>query len=268
VTLTALYARVARSYPMTSAPTTSAPTTSDPLTSDPLTSDPTTSDEGASLVEARDLFKIYREGAVETVALRGADLVLPRHAVTSLVGPSGSGKSTLIAILAGLSLPSAGQVLFDGEDLTRFDEAGRARLRARRIGIVLQRGNLVPFLTAVENVELALKLAGGRRARRRSVELLRELGLADRLNHLPRRLSGGEAQRVSVAVALANQPDLLLADELTGELDSATADRVMRVIMESGRQRGLTVLLVTHNQEIAARARHRLRLVDGVVVAQ
>ena len=228
----------------------------------------TSVDESAPMVQARDLFKIYREGAVETVALRGANLVLPRNVVTSLVGPSGSGKSTLIAILAGLSLPSAGQVLFDGEDLTRFDEAGRARLRARRIGIVLQSGNLVPFLTALENVELALKMAGSRRAGYRALELLCELGVVDRLHHLPRRLSGGEAQRVSVAVALANQPDLLLADELTGELDSATADRVMGVILESGRQRGLTVLLVTHNQDIAARAQHRLRLVDGVVVAQ
>jgi putative ABC transport system ATP-binding protein len=229
-------------------------------------------DGSAPLVRARDLFKIYREGAVETVALRGAGLELPRHQVTSLVGPSGSGKSTLIAILAGLSLPSAGQVLFDGEELTRLDEAGRARLRARRIGLVLQRGNLVPFLTAVENVELALDLAGtgagARGARRRAVELLGELGLGGRIHHLPRRLSGGEAQRVSVAVALANQPDLLLADELTGELDSATADRVMRVILESGRQRGLTVLLVTHNPDIAARAERPLRLVDGLVVGR
>ena len=168
-----LSARVARSRPTTSdesAPPRSAPPAAwdDGLYATVAPSHPTTSDEGASLVEARDLFKIYREGAVETVALRGANLALPRGAVTSLVGPSGSGKSSLIAILAGLSLPSAGQVLFDGEDLTRSDEAGRARLRARRIGIVLQRGNLVPFLTAVENVELALKLAGGRRARRRS----------------------------------------------------------------------------------------------------
>ena len=223
-------------------------------------------DESAPLVRARDLYKIYREGAVETVALRGAHLELPRHQVTSLVGPSGSGKSTLIAILAGLSLPSAGQVLFDGEDLTRLDEAGRARLRARRIGLVLQRGNLVPFLTALENVELALDMAGAGSARRRAVELLGELGVGARLHHLPRRLSGGEAQRVSVAVALANRPDLLLADELTGELDSATADRVMGVILESGRQLGLTVLLVTHNPDVAARAQHPLRLVDGAVV--
>jgi len=225
---------------------------------------------GASecLVRAHDLFKIYREGALETVALRGAGLELPRGRVASLVGPSGSGKSTLIAILAGLTLPSAGRVLFDGEDITRLDEPGRAELRSRRIGIVLQRGNLVPFLTARENVELAIGLAGGRRAGRRARELLHELGVGDRQHHLPRRLSGGEAQRVAVAVALANQPDLLLADELTGELDSTTADRVMELIMESGRQRGLTVLLVTHNADVAARAEHRLRLLDGVVVAR
>lgn len=229
---------------------------------------PAGADASGSLVRAHDLFKIYREGALETVALRGADLELPRGRVASLVGPSGSGKSTLIAILAGLTLPSAGRVLFDGEDITRLDEPGRAALRSRRIGIVLQRGNLVPFLTARENVELAIGLAGGRRAGRRARELLHELGLGDRQHHLPRRLSGGEAQRVAVAVALANQPDLLLADELTGELDSATADRVMELIIESGRQRGLTVLLVTHSADIAARAEHRLRLLDGVVVTR
>jgi len=220
------------------------------------------------LVRVRDLFKIYREGPIETVALRGAGLDLPRGRVASLVGPSGSGKSTLIAILAGLTLPSAGQVLFDGDDVARLDEPGRARLRSRRIGLVLQRDNLVPFLTARENVELAIRLAGGRRAGRRARELLGELGLGQRQHHLPRRLSGGEAQRVAVAVALANQPDLLLADELTGELDSATAERVMETILESGRQRGLTVLLVTHNADVAARADHRLQLLDGVVVTR
>lgn len=220
----------------------------------------------ATLVCARDLFKIYREGTVETVALRGANLELKRGQVTSLVGPSGSGKSTLISILAGVALPSAGQVIFDGEDITRLAEAQRARLRARRIGIVLQSGNLIPFLTALENVKLAIRLAGGRRAGRRARELLGELGLGKRLHHPPRRLSGGEVQRVSIAAALANQPDLLLADEVTGELDSETAEHVIRVILEAGRQRQLTVLLVTHNADIAARAEHRLRLVDGVVV--
>jgi putative ABC transport system ATP-binding protein len=185
--------------------------------------------------------------------------------VTSLVGPSGSGKSTLISILAGLTLPSAGQVVFDGQDITRLDEANRARLRARRIGIVLQNNNLISFLTALENVKLAIKLSRGRGAGRRGRELLGELGLGARLHHLPRQLSGGEVQRVSIAVALANEPDLLLADELTGELDSATADNVMELIQEAWRQRGLTMLLVTHNPDIANRAERCLRLQDGIV---
>jgi putative ABC transport system ATP-binding protein len=218
-----------------------------------------------ALVRATDLFKIYREGDVETVALRGASLELPRGQVTSLVGPSGSGKSTLLALLAGLALPSAGTILLGDEDITRLDEAGRARLRARRIGIVRQSGNLVPFLSALENVELAMQLAGSGDRRRRARELLAELGLGGRLHHRPRQLSGGEAQRVAVAAALANQPDLLLADEVTGELDSGTAAQVVEVILDAWRQRGLTVLLVTHDPQLAAGAQRRLTLTDGVV---
>jgi putative ABC transport system ATP-binding protein len=136
------------------------------------------------------------------------------------------------------------------------------------VGIVQQSGNLVPFLSALENVKLAIRLAGGSRRGHRARELLQELGLGARLHHPPRRLSGGEVQRVSIAVALANQPDLLLADEITGELDSATADHVMGLIQEVWRQQGLTVLLVTHNPEIAARAERRLRLADGVVIEE
>jgi putative ABC transport system ATP-binding protein len=162
------------------------------------------------LVCARDLFKIYREGAVETVALRGANLELRRGRATSLVGPSGSGKSTLISILAGLALPSAGQVVFDGQDITRLDEAGRARLRARRVGIVQQSGNLVPFLTALENVKLAIRLAGGSGRGPRAKQLLGELGLGARLHHPPRQLSGGEVQRVSIAVAWPISPTCFL----------------------------------------------------------
>ena len=211
------------------------------------------------------VFKTYREGAGETRVLRGATLELARGETTSLTGVSGSGKSTLISLLAGLMLPDSGRVMFDGQDITDLDEAARARLRARRIGVVLQSGNLIPFLTAVENVELAIKLANGDRATARARELLAELGLSRRLDHLPRRMSGGEAQRVSAAVALANQPDLLLADEVTGELDSASAEQVIGVILEAWRQRGLTVLLVTHSSEVAALAQRRLRLEDGSV---
>jgi putative ABC transport system ATP-binding protein len=209
--------------------------------------------------------KTYREGAVDTPVLRATTLELIRGETTSLVGVSGSGKSTLISLLAGLMLPDSGRVVFDGRPITDLDEVARARLRARRIGVVLQRGNLIPFLTAVENVELAIRLGGGDRPAVRAKELLSELGLAGRLDHLPRRMSGGEAQRVGVAVALANEPDLLLADEVTGELDSTSADEVMGVIFDAWRERGLTVLFATHSSELAARAERRLRLHDGQV---
>jgi putative ABC transport system ATP-binding protein len=216
-------------------------------------------------VRARDLFKIYREGTAETVALRGASLDLRAGQVTSLVGRSGSGKSTLTLLIAGLALPSAGQVLLDGVDITRLDERERARLRARQVGIVFQRDNLIPFLTASENVALPIKLAGGQKAGARARDLLGELGLSKRLRHLPRQLSGGEVQRVAIAVALANEPKLLIGDELTGELDSKTAAQVLDVIGWAREKLRLTVLIVTHNPVVAAVAEQRLRLVDGEV---
>ena len=220
------------------------------------------------LVELKDVFKIYKEGVTETVALRGASMKLPRGRTTSLVGPSGSGKSTLISLVAGLGVPSAGQVFVGGTDISRLDESQRARLRAERIGVVFQSGNLIPFLSAIENVELAMTIAGKRVGVGQAAHsALIELGLGSRIHHRPAQLSGGEVQRVAVAVALANDPDLLLADELTGELDSATADQVLAMLAETWSGRELTVLLVTHNRELAARADHRLRLVDGLVSA-
>ncbi len=225
----------------------------------------------SALVRVEGVSKTYRESGpdaavVESRVLEGTDLELRRGETTSLVGVSGSGKSTLLGLLAGLLLPDAGAITFDGRDITRLGDGERARLRAARIGIVLQAGNLVPFLTASENVELALELGGGRRSRPRARRLLADLGLGARSDHLPRRLSGGEAQRVAVAVALANEPDLLLADEVTGELDSTTADEVISVILDAWRTRGLTVLFVTHSQELAVRAQRHLRLVGGRVL--
>jgi len=219
------------------------------------------------LVELKDVFKIYKEGTTETVALRGASMALPRGRMTSLVGPSGSGKSTLLSLVAGLALPSAGQVVVEGKDISRLGESERARLRAERIGVVFQSGNLIPFLSAIENVELAMRIAGKKGGRVQARAVLDGLGLGNRLHHRATQLSGGEVQRVAVAVALANDPDLLLADELTGELDSATAEQVMGLLTEMWRERELTVLLVTHNRELAARADHRLRLVDGLISA-
>ena len=223
------------------------------------------------LVHVDTVSKAYRVGDVDTPVLEGVSFDLGRGETTSLVGASGSGKSTLLGLLAGLLRPGGGTIAFDGRDLAAMDDSERAALRARRIGIVLQRGNLVPFLTAAENVELALRLADGRghgrRRGRRARGLLAELGVGDRANHRPQQLSGGETQRVAVAVALANDPDLLLADEVTGELDSAHADQVLDVIFEAWRERGLTVLFVTHSRELAARADHRLQLSDGMVQA-
>lgn len=220
-----------------------------------------------ALVRVVAVSKSYCDGDVETRVLRRASLELARGETTSLVGDSGSGKSTLISLIAGLTRPGAGEITIDGEALMALDDTARARLRARRIGVVLQTDNLIGFLTAAENVALAIELAGGDRAARRARALLADMGLADRAAHLPRRLSGGEAQRVSIAMALANDPDLLLADEVTGQLDSDTARDVMGLIFDASRTRGLTVLFVTHSPELAARAQRRLHLADGEVRA-
>jgi putative ABC transport system ATP-binding protein len=225
------------------------------------------SEPAAPLVALDGVSKAYRNGASPTRVLRATSMELAVGETTSVVGVSGSGKSTLVSLLAGLIAPDSGRILFDGRDVAALDEAARAGLRADRIGLVLQSGNLIPFLTAGENVELAITLAGGARPRARARELLAEVGIATRAEHLPRRLSGGEAQRVAVALALANDPDLLLADEVTGELDSANAERVMEMIFAASRERGLAVLYVTHSDELAARARRRLRLAEGEVRA-
>jgi putative ABC transport system ATP-binding protein len=230
-----------------------------------LTNRPSVAGDGA-LISVRDVFKVYREATTETVALRGASLELRPGEFVSLMGRSGSGKSTLVSVMAGLALPTAGQVIIDGRDITRLDETKRAELRATRIGLVFQSGNLIPFLTAAENVRLALQLSGRAVGNGRARDLLGEVGLSARLNHYPRQLSGGEVQRVAIAVALALDPALLIGDELTGELDSATAERVMDVLRDVRRQRQLSILLVTHNPELAALADRQLELVDGVVV--
>jgi putative ABC transport system ATP-binding protein len=217
-------------------------------------------------VRLEGVSKSYGTAPNRLHVLDGVDLDLRRGETTSLVGRSGSGKSTLISLIAGLMRPDTGHVHIGGQQTDKLDEASRARLRAERIGVVLQSDNLIPFLSAVENVELAMGFAPGRRPLRRARELLSELGLGDRMDHLPRQLSGGEAQRVAVAVALANEPDLLLADEVVGQLDSATAASVTERIFAASRERKLTVLYVTHDEQLARRAQHSLRLADRRVV--
>lgn len=214
-------------------------------------------------VELAGVTMTYREAGAETVVLRDTGFSVPRGAAVSLEGVSGSGKSTLLSLVAGLLRPDAGRVVVDGLDLAAVDGSGLAELRARRVGVVLQSGNLVPFLTAAENVELACRFGGGDRVA--ALGLLAELGLAERADHLPRRLSGGEAQRAAVAVALANDPAVLLADEATGELDAGTAEQVMTLLLGLCRRRGTTVLFATHDPEHAARADLRLVVAQGEV---
>jgi ABC-type lipoprotein export system ATPase subunit len=219
------------------------------------------------VVEAGGLYHIYREREVETVALRGAELVLQPASWTSVMGPSGSGKSTLLHVLAGLLAPTAGSVVIDGEDITRMPANARARRRRSRIGVVLQRDNLHPLLDVAGNVALPLRLDGQprRTIRARVTELLAEVGLADRRHRRSGQLSGGEAQRVAVAVALAPRPRVLLADEPTGELDEKTTATVLDLLDDVRAHEGTAILTVTHNPQVAERADRRLTMRDGVI---
>jgi ABC-type lipoprotein export system ATPase subunit len=225
-------------------------------------------EQAVPVIEAKGLYHIYRETEVETVALRGADLALPKGTWTSLMGPSGSGKSTLLHVMAGLIEPSGGAVMIDGRDLTRLPAPERARVRRSRIGVVLQRDNLHPLLDAADNVALPLQIDGrpAREVRTRVDELLEQVGLSDRRHHGTGELSGGEAQRAAVAVALAPHPQVLLADEPTGELDEATAADVLDLLAAIRAESGTAVLTVTHNQQVADRADRRMTMRDGLAI--
>jgi predicted ABC-type transport system involved in lysophospholipase L1 biosynthesis ATPase subunit len=221
---------------------------------------------GQPFVRLESVSKSYGSGSSKLDVLDGLDLDLPEGETTSLVGRSGTGKSTLLSLIAGLMRPDTGRISIGGQQMDQLNDDARANLRADRIGFVLQSDNLIPFLTALENVELAIGFGNGRRSTERARELLSDLGLAHRMDHLPRQLSGGESQRVAVGVALANEPDLLLADEVVGQLDSTTAADVMEMIFNASRERNLTVLYVTHDEQLARQAHHSLRLADRRVV--
>lgn len=214
-------------------------------------------------LQLQDLYKIYKEGDIETVALREARLTVQPGEFVAITGRSGAGKSTLLSLIGGLATPSAGRVVIGGADIARLRERDRAAFRREQIGIIYQADNLIPFLTAQENVMLPMQLARRKDAKRRAQALLDEVGLAQRMQHRPAMLSGGERQRVAIAIALANQPTLLLADELTGELDSATADRVMDLLARLNTSHTLTLIVVTHNKQVAARARRQVLIADG-----
>jgi putative ABC transport system ATP-binding protein len=218
------------------------------------------------VLEARSLAKTYDTGGAKVLALRGVDLAIQRGEFVAIMGPSGCGKSTLLNLLAGLDRPTAGEVRLDGERIDQLNETELARLRRRKIGFVFQFFNLMPTLSAVENVELPLLLVGRRRkdARRSANELLGELGIGDKHAAAPVQLSGGQQQRVALARALANTPDIVLGDEPTGNLDSAAAREVLG-LLRSARDRGQTLLLATHDARVAAAADRVVNLRDGLV---
>jgi putative ABC transport system ATP-binding protein len=218
------------------------------------------------LLEARQLAKTYDAGGAEVPALRGVDLSIERGEFVAIMGPSGCGKSTLLNLLAGLDRPTSGEVWLDGERIDGLSETDLARLRRRKLGFVFQFFNLVPTLSALENVELPLLLVGRRRSEARSSanELLSELGLAEKQGAAPVDLSGGQQQRVALARALANRPDVVLADEPTGNLDSAAAREVLG-LFRGARDRGQTLVLVTHDPSVASAADRVITLRDGLV---
>jgi ABC-type lipoprotein export system ATPase subunit len=232
-----------------------------------VTTYPFAGDEPALYIQCEDLFKIYKIADLEVVALRGLDLKVRRGELMAIVGASGSGKSTLLNILAGLDQPSAGRALVGGRDLLTFSGREMVDYRRRHVGFVWQQTgrNLVPYLDTLQNVEVPLILDGASRAaaRTRSLELLEAVGLSHRLRHRPNELSGGEQQRVSIAVALANNPPLLLADEPTGELDSVGAAAVFDLFGALNRQYGVTIVVVTHDPAIAARVDRVVAIRDG-----
>ena len=219
------------------------------------------------MLVARDLSKEYRSGENRLAVLRDVSFAIPQGAFVAIVGPSGSGKTTLLGLLAGLDTPTHGQVILDDADLTAMDEDQRARLRGQKVGFVFQSFQLISTLTAVENVQVPLELRGETGAGERARELLRRVGLGDRLDHFPTQLSGGEQQRVAIARAFANSPRILFADEPTGNLDSDTGSHIVELLEALNRESKTTIILVTHDHTLAARAQRVIRLSDGRVVS-
>jgi putative ABC transport system ATP-binding protein len=218
------------------------------------------------MIELRGVSKTVPSGAGVLTILHPLDLAIPAGQVVAITGPSGSGKSTLLGLIAGLDSPSTGRISIDGTDITSLGEDALARLRGKRIGFVFQFFHLLPSLTALENVLIPMEISGVSGARTRAAALLAEVGLSERGHHYPSQLSGGEQQRVAIARALANDPPLLLADEPTGNLDSTTGRHVIERLLEINRSRGTTLVLVTHDPELAAVADTSIALRDGRVV--
>lgn len=225
------------------------------------------SDMNDWIVYGRDLTKIYSMGEIEVHALRGLSVQIGRGEVVSIMGPSGSGKSTLMNILGCLDQPTSGEYCLDGESVANLKDEQLANIRNRKVGFVFQTFNLLPRSTALTNVELPLRYSppNGRKRRELAKEALVEVGLGDRINHRPNELSGGQQQRVAIARALVNDPAIVMADEPTGNLDTKSGDEIMELLLRMNEERGTTLIIVTHDPEIAEQTQRVIHIRDGVV---
>ena len=220
--------------------------------------------DAREIIEVRELHKTYRLGTVDVPALRGVELSVKAAEFLSIIGPSGSGKSTLFHIIGGLTPPTSGCVRVDGNDLANMSDADRTRLRRRTVGFVFQKFNLLPNLTARDNIAVARHIAGrDQKPDPQFQEILRLLGIASRLDHKPNALSGGEQQRIAIARAIVNHPAILLADEPTGNLDTENSQAVLEILRDLNERLGQTVLMITHNPEAAAYGHHTVHMRDG-----
>ncbi|CAN5238516.1 hypothetical protein BH18ACT14_BH18ACT14_13370 [soil metagenome] len=225
-------------------------------------------DESLAVVSAKDVTRTYGEGDTAVDALRGVSLEVARGQLTAVMGPSGSGKSTLMHILAGLDRPTEGTVAIDGTDITTLGDTDLTKLRRRHIGFIFQFFNLLPMLTAEENILLPLELAGSKRDKQWTDGLIDKVGLDDRRKHRPSELSGGQQQRVAIARARVSRPTVMFADEPTGNLDSGTSADILRLLAESVQEFGQTTVMVTHDAHAAAIADRVLFLADGLIVKE
>jgi putative ABC transport system ATP-binding protein len=218
------------------------------------------------MIQLRKVSKVVTSGNDQLTILQPLDLEIAEGEFISIVGPSGSGKSTLLGLIAGLDAPTAGSIRLNGNEITQMSEDALAELRGSLVGFIFQSFHLIPSLTAFENILIPLEIAGAARAAERARELLDEVGLRDRGHHYPSQLSGGEQQRVAIARAMANSPRLLLADEPTGNLDSRNGRLIIDLLLRINRERGTTLVLVTHDQQLADLADRRISFRDGLVV--